>query len=146
MKMKKSSANTAAQNTRGNQANSNAAKVENIKQRFNLKQLEVRTLISDVKDSLDEIGGHIRDEKLMLMQDIKFHKAKLSEVLGYGDEVRGFDNLVWDDQVEQLDIYAEFLGPQEYNRVKSIYEKTLNTMEQLYQAEIQSLNYQEQPV
>ena len=54
-------------------------------------------MISDVKESLDEIGGHIRDEKVMLMQDIKLHKAKLSEVLGYGDEVRGFDNLVWDD-------------------------------------------------
>ena len=123
----------------------NAAKVENIKQRFNTKQSEVRTLISDVKMSLDEIGGHIRDEKVMLMQDIKLHKAKLSEVLGYGDEVRGFDNLVWDDQVEQLDIYAEFLGPQEYQRVKSNYEKALNTMEQLYKAEIMSLNYQEQP-
>ena len=50
--------------------------------------------------SLDEIGGHIRNEKVMLIQDIKHHKAKLSEVLGYGDEVRGFDNLVWDDSVE----------------------------------------------
>lgn len=96
----------------------------------------MRTLISDVKLSLEEIGGHIRDEKVMLMQDIKMHKAKLSEVLGFGDEVRGFDNLVWDDQVEQLDIYAEFLGPQEYHRVKSNYEKALNTMEQLYKAEI----------
>ena len=103
-------------------------------------------MISDVKESLDEIGGHIRDEKVMLMQDIKLHKAKLSEVLGYGDEVRGFDNLVWDDQVEQLDIYAEFLGPQEYHRVKNNYEKALQTMEMLYQAEIQSLNFQEQPV
>ena len=50
--------------------------------------------------SLDEIGGHIYDEKAMLNIDIKHHKAKLSEVLGFGDEVRGFDNLVWDDSVE----------------------------------------------
>jgi len=47
----------------------------------------------------------------MLTQDIKHHKAKLADVLGFGDEVRGFDNLIWDDSVEQLDIYAEFLGP-----------------------------------
>ena len=86
--------------------------------------------------SLDEIGSHIKDEKVMLMQDIKHHKMKLSDVLGYGDEVRGFDNLIWDDSVEQLDIYAEFLGPQEYNRVKENYERALNTMEMLYQAEI----------
>lgn len=60
--------------------------------------------------------------------------------------MRGFDNLVYDDQVEQFDIYAEFLGPQEYHRVKNNYEKALNTMEMLYKAEIQSLSYQEQPV
>ena len=70
---------------------------------------------------------------------------KLSDVLGYGDEVRGFDNLIWDDSVGQLDIYAEFLGPQEYNRVKENYERALNTMEMLYQAEIQSLKFQDQP-
>ena len=40
--------------------------------------------------------------------------------------------MIWDDSVEQLDIYSEFLGPQEYNRVKSNYEKALNTMEMLY--------------
>jgi hypothetical protein len=67
-------------------------------------------------------------------------------VLGYGDEVRGFDKLIWDDSIEQLDIYAEFLGPQEYQRVKANYEKALQTMEMLYQAEITSLGYQEQPI
>lgn len=88
-----------------------ALKADTIKQRFQAKHVEVRNLISDVKMSLDEIGSHIKDEKVMLMQDIKHHKMKLSDVLGYGDEVRGFDNLIWDDSVEQLDIYAEFLGP-----------------------------------
>lgn len=44
-----------------------ANKVDTIKERFNTKQSEVRALISDVKMSLDEIGGHIKDEKLMLM-------------------------------------------------------------------------------
>ena len=120
-----------------------ALKADSIKQRFQAKHVEVRNLISDVKMSLDEIGSHIKDEKVMLMQDIKHHKMKLSDVLGYGDEVRGFDNLIWDDSVEQLEIYAEFLGPQEYNRVKENYERALNTMEMLYQAEIQSLKFQD---
>ena len=48
---------------------------------------------------------------MILTLDIKHHKAKLADVLGFGDEVRGFDNLIWDDSVEQLDIYADFLGP-----------------------------------
>ena len=36
----------------------------------------------------------------MLVQDIKHHKQKLADVLGFGDEVRGFDNLIWDDSIE----------------------------------------------
>ena len=109
-----------------------ALKADAIKERFMGKQKEVRALISEVKTSLDEIGIHIHDEKLMLVQDIKHHKNKLSDVLGFGDEVRGFDKLIWDDSIEQLDIYKEFLGPQEYERVKTNYEKALQTMELLY--------------
>ena len=42
-------------------------KADAIKQRFQSKHIEVRELISDVKMSLDEIGSHIKDEKVMLM-------------------------------------------------------------------------------
>jgi hypothetical protein len=41
-------------------------KADAIKERFKTKQKEVRALIADVKASLDEIGSHIHDEKLML--------------------------------------------------------------------------------
>ena len=57
-------------------------------------------------------------------------------MLGYGDEVRGFDRLIWDDSIEQLEIYSEFLGEREYDTVKANYERALSTMEKLYQAEI----------
>ena len=116
-----------------------ALKANVIKERFVAKQKEVRNLISVVKTSLDEIGSHLRDEKQMLVLDIKYHKAELADLLGYGDEVRGFDNLIGDDGADQLEIYEEFLGPQEYARVRRNYEKALQTMEMLYQAEIQSL-------
>ena len=122
----------ASTHVRGTAAATTQAKADQIKQRFNGKQKEVRELITDVKMSLDEIGSHLKDEKNMLVIDIKLHKAKLADVLGYGDEVRGFDKLLWDDSVEQLDLYAEFLGPQEYRQVKQGYEKALQTMEQLY--------------
>lgn len=46
-------------------------------------------------------------------------------MLGYGDEVRGFDRLIWDDSIEQLDIYSEFLGENEYETVKTNYERAL---------------------
>ena len=118
----------AATHVRGTGSN---LKADQVKKRFDSKQVEVRHLISDVKESLDEIGSHLRDEKVMLTQDIKLHKAKLADVLGFGDEVRGFDQMI-DDSVEQFDIYSEFLGPQEYKKVKDNYERALGTMEMLY--------------
>ena len=77
-----------------------ALKADMIKTRMNEKQKEVRTLITEVKTSLDEIASHLLDEKDMLTLDIKHHKAKLADVLGFGDEVRGFDKLIWDDSIE----------------------------------------------
>ena len=47
--MKKTSVRGPAANT----------KVDAVKERFKVKQKEVRSLISDVKTSLDEIGSHL---------------------------------------------------------------------------------------
>ena len=55
----------------------------------------------------------------------ELQKAKLSDILGYGDEVRGFDSFVADDSIDHLEIYAEFLGKQEYGRAKQNYERAL---------------------
>ena len=77
------------------QKSSDKAKV--VKERFHSKQTEIRALIRDVKGSLDQIGEHLKEEKRMLISDINNHKAKLSDILGYGDEVKGFDNFVLDD-------------------------------------------------
>ena len=78
----------------------------------------MRALIRDVKGSVEQIGSHLKDEKKMLVSDINHHKAKLSDILGYGDEVKGFDNFILDDSIDHLEIYAEFLGKQEYQRAK----------------------------
>ena len=100
-------------------------KVQIVRDRFAKKQVEVRTLVRDVKASLDLIGEHLREEKRMLQSDIKVHKAKLSDVLGYGDEVRGFDAFIADDSIDQLEIYKQFLGEKEFKSAKDNYEKTL---------------------
>ena len=52
----------------------------------------------------------MKEEKRMLTSDINIHKSKLSDILGFGDEVRGFDNFIADDSIDHLEIYAEFLG------------------------------------
>ena len=116
-----------------------------VKERFHTKSTEIRALFRDVKGSLDEIGGHLKEEKRMLVSDINHHKAKLSDILGFGDEVKGFDNFVMDDSIDHLEIYAEFLGKQEYAKAKENYERALNTMEMLYRAEIERLDFMEQP-
>ena len=103
----------------------------------------MRGLIRDVKSSIEQIGEHLKDEKKMLVSDINHHKAKLSDILGYGDEVKGFDSFIADDSIDHLEIYAEFLGKQEYGRAKQNYERALQTMEMLYRAEIDRLDFAE---
>lgn len=61
----------------------------------------------------------------MLMYDIHQHKLKLTDILGYGDEVRGFDKIEVDESIDHLDIYAEFLGADEYEKAKQNYTKAL---------------------
>lgn len=61
----------------------------------------------------------------MLMYDIHQHKLRLSELLGYGDEVKGFDKATVDESIDHLDIYAEFLGVEEYEKAKENYIKAL---------------------
>ena len=94
---------------------------------------------------MDQIGEHLKEEKRMLTSDINLHKSKLSEVLGFGDEVKGFDTFVADDSIDHLEIYADFLGKQEYAKAKENYEKALQLMEMLYRTEIDRLEFLEQP-
>ena len=63
----------------------------------------------------------------MLTSDINLHKSKLSEVLGFGDEVKGFDTFVADDSIDHLEIYADFLGKQEYAKAKENYRFATGT-------------------
>ena len=81
----------------------------------------------------------------MLISDINVHKSRLSDVLGYGDEVKGFDAFVADDSLDQLEVYREFLGEKEYNQAKQNYEQALNTMELLYRTEIERLAFSHPP-
>lgn len=69
----------------------------------------------------------------------------MSAVVGYGDEVRGFDQTAVDESIDHLDIYAEFLGYDEYEAAKDNYSKALSTMEQLYRLEIERLQFSQAP-
>lgn len=59
----------------------------------------------------------------------------LQEVLGFEDAVKGFDlELVTEDNIDALDIYAEFLG-EEYFKMKENYQKAVNTMNEIFMLE-----------
>jgi len=100
-----------------------------LKQRYLKKRTEVETMISDVKEIIAQIGSHLASEQQMLAHDIQQHKVRLADVLGFGDEVKGFDQVTVDDSIDYLDIYAEFLGEEEYEKAKEGYIRALNMLE-----------------
>ena len=68
----------------------------------------------------------------MIQLELNLHKQQLAEALGKGSDVKGFDTSVisaMDDSLDHLEIYAEFLGDDEFNKAKDSYDKTLDTME-----------------
>ena len=107
--------------------------------RFNKKRGEVKAMFCDVSDMLDQIGTHLFQEQQMLLYDIHQHKLRLSEVLGFGDEVKGFDQTTVDESIDHLEMYAEFLGVEEYEKAKESYIKALQTLESIFKLEIERL-------
>ena len=67
--------------------------------------------------------------------DLSESREVLSDILGFEDQVRGFDmETATDDNLDFLDIYAEFLG-EEYHRMKDSYQKAVATMSELFMLE-----------
>lgn len=63
---------------------------------------------------------------------MNLHKENLALAIGKGSDVKGFDTSLvsaMDDNLDHLDIYAEFLGENEFTKAKEQYELTLDTME-----------------
>ena len=55
--------------------------------------------------------------------------------MGFEDQVKGFDiDMVTDDNIDFLDIYAEFLG-EEYIKMKENFQKAIATMTELFMLE-----------
>lgn len=72
--------------------------------------------------------------------EINVHKAQLSNIFGFDDSVvKGFDMEEgaegYDEGIDKLDIYAKFLGENEYLKMKENYNKALDTMTQLLNME-----------
>ena len=67
--------------------------------------------------------------------DLNESRDFLGDILGFEDQVRGFDmEAATDDNLDFLDIYAEFLG-EEYTQMKESYQKAIATMGELFMLE-----------
>ena len=66
------------------------------------------------------------------------NKEDLADILGFDDQVKGFDlEFMTDDSIDFLDIYAEFLGDEEYHKMKENYQRALCMMNEVNTVEIE---------
>lgn len=64
-----------------------------------------------MRHSFAEVGKELKSELGAIRMDIGESREQLQELLGFEDNVRGFDiDMVTDDNIDFLDIYAQFLG------------------------------------
>lgn len=73
---------------------------------------------------------------------INYHKQNISSISGFDESViKGFDFDLeisvdeYDDSIDQLDVYANFLGQNEYFKMKENLLKALNIMTELFKVE-----------
>jgi hypothetical protein len=102
--------------------------------------MKINELINDFSSSLLEMGDGFKEQLVECNAQLSHHKQELSRIQGYEDsEVRGFDLCVeiedYDDSIDKLDIYAKFLGEDEYIRMKDNYQRAIYTMNELFLVE-----------
>ncbi len=75
------------------------------------KRKETSKLLEEVKDSFGQVAAHLKDELLGLRMELSESRDSIQDIVGFDDFVRGFDGeLVIDENIDFLDIYAQFLG------------------------------------
>ena len=87
------------------------AKSQQIRDNISKKKDEIDKLIQQMKESFAEIGRELKSELAESNLELNFHREELSEILGFEDNVKGFDlEFMTDDTIDFLDIYSQFLG------------------------------------
>jgi hypothetical protein len=89
----------------------------------------------NLKEKFTQISNELKQEAAEHRYDLNESRDQLSEFIGFEDQVRGFDlENTTDENLDFLDIYAEFLG-EEYFRMKDSYQKAITTMNELFMLE-----------
>ena len=81
-------------------------------------KIEAQQLLSSVKQSFKKVETSLKEEYSKMVKEINQHKMELNDVIGFSDQVKGFDiEFMVDDKIDFLDIYAKFLG-NDYEKMK----------------------------
>ncbi|CAI2363332.1 unnamed protein product [Moneuplotes crassus] len=119
------------------------SKKENLCAEFDIKKIETQELISSVKSSFQNVEKGLKEEYSNLLKEINQHKIELTDVIGFSDQVKGFDiEFMVDDNIEFLDRYANFLGS-DYEKMKKDYQKAIDIMNETYQLKFERLKINE---
>ena len=106
-----------------------------IKANIDKKRAEIEELIAQMKDMFGGVARELRAEAAKQRNEMAEIRGDLQEVMGFEDQVKGFDiDMVTDDNIDFLDIYAEFLG-EEYIKMKENFQKAIATMTELFMLE-----------
>jgi hypothetical protein len=89
---------------------------------------------------LNDLETQFKVQAAELIAEINEHKSNLQSIFGFESSVvKGFDQNLepneFDYSIDQLDIYAQFLGEEEYSKMKDNYCRALTIMTELNQIE-----------
>jgi hypothetical protein len=85
---------------------------------YDVKKIETQQLLDNVQESFINVQNNLKNEYSKLMKEINSHRMELNDVIGFSDQVKGFDiEFMVDDQIDFLDIYSTFLGD-DYEKMK----------------------------
>eukprot|EP00347_Sterkiella_histriomuscorum_P002541 403367752 len=115
-----------------------------IKLEIEKKRQEIDKLIEQMKSGFEQIGKELKKEMGEVNIEMGYHRQELADILGFEDQVKGFDlEFMTDESIDFLDIYAQFLGDEEYCKMKENYEKALATMHDINTLEMERFRMNE---
>ena len=108
-----------------------------------LNKIETQKLLQSVKIGFKQVEDELKDEYSQIMKEINNHRMELNDILGFSDQVKGFDiEFMVDDQISFLDIYSAFLGD-DYEKMKNDYRKAIEIMNETYKLKFERLELNE---
>jgi hypothetical protein len=110
-------------------------------------KIKVNDLMNELQESLSQMNDQFKVEAAECVHHINYHKQNIQYYIGYDESaVRGFDQDLevsvddLDDGLDQLDVYADFLGKNEYFKMKENFQKALHVMTELFKVERERLH------